>query len=645
MAKKLLGQGSLAILMAMGLLGTSTPAKAERYLFDILFGNRDRREVRTTPPPQLQSPAVPRVATNNGRQGPRPAATSPKITGPSYHDYQPKPRVKVDFAALSDTLLRRHDGTSGPSSQFEKALSGLSDFDLLAEKEVADALIKYYSKNPAFIWVDGDKPNGKAKAVLRVLGDASAFGLTESDYVIDPPAGSIGTAQADEKRPAALIRFEMTLSARALRYARDAHLGRVDPNKLSGYHDFPQKKLEEQRVLKVLAGTAKPVAYLEALHPQNELYTALVGELKALRESQEREIVVAPDTFVRPGASHPEFSKIMRIIERDADSAFRAEHGELLASYGGSEIYARELVPVIKAAQKRHDLNPDGVIGRQTIGALAGESRFMRIQKVLLALERLRWHPSRLGSTRVMLNVPSFTASFMRDGQEKLSMRTVVGTPSNQTNFFFDEVEYVEFNPYWGVPRSILVNEMLPKLRRDPSYLDRLGYEVTNGRGQRVSSSSVNWWVHGANVPYHVRQKPGSSNALGELKIMFPNRHSIYMHDTPQKSLFSRDTRAYSHGCVRLEDPRAMAAAVLDTSVEEIAQAVAAGRNSRKNAPRKFPVYVSYFTAWPESAGGVSYHPDIYGRDDHLAKALAKVEEARAQKPEARLASGLDASQ
>ncbi|MCT7375512.1 L,D-transpeptidase family protein [Chelativorans salis] len=617
MTMKLAKRGGLSILaLAVALTGTASSASAEQNLFDILFGNRATRQRVQEPPRQATAPA-PRVA-------------APKISAPSFYNYRPEAPVKVDFAALTVALEQEDGEKRAASSPFVEALDGLAGFELLAEKEIAEALVTHYERNPAFIWVEGTGPNGKADAVLRVLNDAAAFGLSETDYAVNVPLAASAVLDTPAGRRQALIRLEMALSARALRYARDARLGRVDPNKLSGYHDFPKKPLVEAAVLEVLAGAKKPADYLESLHPQNTLYAALRKELKALRASAEKEIVVDTDTFVRPGSSHPEFPKILQIIERDANPAFRAEHGEVLVAHAGSETYAQELVPVVKAAQKLHDLNPDGIIGRRTVGALAGESKQARIEKVLLALERLRWHPSHLGSRRVMINAASFTATYLEGDRETLSMRVVVGKPSNQTSFFHDEIEYVEFNPYWGVPRSILVNEKLPKLRRDPGYLDRAGYEVTDSRGRRVSSASVNWNRYGTNIPFSVRQPPGPKNALGELKIMFPNKHSIYMHDTPAKDLFSRDTRAYSHGCVRLQDPRAMAAAVLGTSVDEIGREVGKGRNARRDAPQKIPVYVGYFTAWPEAAGEVTYHADIYGRDDNLRKALAKVEETRA---------------
>jgi murein L,D-transpeptidase YcbB/YkuD len=268
------------------------------------------------------------------------------------------------------------------------------------------------------------------------------------------------------------------------------------------------------------------------------------------------------------------------------------------------------------------------VLGPRTVNALAGTSKADKLAKVQVALEQLRWMPSDLGATRVFVNQPAFMATYIEDGAEKLATRVVVGAPSTQTSFFFDEIEQVDYNPYWGVPQSIIVNEMLPRLRSDPGYLDRAGYEVFDAKGRRVPSSSVNWGAYGSKVPYGVRQTPSEANALGELKILFPNKHAIYMHDTPQKKLFERDSRAFSHGCIRLQDPRGMAAAVLGKPVDYVIAKLAKGHSSEK-VSRKIPVYVAYFTAWPTSSGNVEYFADIYDRDSRLKLAIDATEALR----------------
>ncbi|MEQ8741265.1 MAG: L,D-transpeptidase family protein, partial [Hoeflea sp.] len=333
--------------------------------------------------------------------------------------------------------------------------------------------------------------------------------------------------------------------------------------------------------------------------------------------------------MLRPGQANPELANVMAAIEKKASDELKEKHALLFASYAGKPEYDEELVGLVKDFQKELNLATDGVVGPATRRAMVGITNADKILKVQLAMERARWLPGVLAPRRVFINQPAYTASYFEGGKHELSMRVVVGTKRNQTYFFDDEIETVEFNPYWGVPQSIIFNEMVPKLRRDPSYLDRAGYELTVG-GKRVSSSNVNWSAVGSGSRIGVRQPPSSANALGELKILFPNSHAIYMHDTPSKSLFERDTRAYSHGCIRLQDPRAMAAKVLGTSVDDIRQHIAGGQNKPVTVPEQIPVHVAYFTAWPDETGKVKFYADVYDRDSYLRKAIEATREVRA---------------
>ncbi|PSJ63932.1 L,D-transpeptidase family protein [Pseudaminobacter soli (ex Li et al. 2025)] len=565
----------------------------------------------------------------HSRRPVEPAVQKPieKITGPTYYTYKADPLVRVDFTALQAGAKSASLDSSPVTTEFREGLSGLAGFDLYAEKDVAAALVEYYKSNPEFIWVSDDAPTSRAQDAMRVLGNAGSFGLDESDYAVDVPSG-LESADNASTRQREMMRFEMALSARVLRYVRDAQNGRVDPNRISGYHDFPAKPLNMVGVLRILGQTNDAQAYMESRHPQNAEFRALRAELEALNASIDDDIVVDPKLKLKPGQSSPEFPKLLRLIVRDHSDLLKDEYAPLVERLGQSEVYEQDLVPVIKAVQKKIGLKADGVIGTHTVLRLAGTPKADRLQKVIFALEEMRWLPADLGSTRVFINQPAFTATYIESDQEKLKMRVIIGRPENQTSFFYDEIKQVDYNPYWGVPQSIIVNEMLPRLRNDPGYLDRSGYEVTDAKGKRIPSSAVDWGQYGSKIPFNVRQIPSEANALGELKILFPNKHAIYMHDTPQKALFDRDSRAFSHGCIRLKDPRGMAAAVLGTDVEHIAKKLKAGHSSEK-VTRDIPVYIAYFTAWPEANGKVEYFNDVYDRDGHLKLALDKVEAGR----------------
>lgn len=622
------------------------PAAAEG-LFDRLFSSSNRNSApvtkRNDPHARPQrpianvpnaQPSVPgAVIPLSPGAGVAPQASKPvaivKISSPSYYNYKAPKLEKVNFASIIEQGTVVITGSTEPSTSanpFIEALPALANYDLSAEKDIAAAIEAYYTQTPRFIWVLGKAPRVRAEAVMQVLQQSEDYGLMASEYAVERPLVE-ATGPAAQSDPA-LIRYEMALSARVLRYIHDAHAGRINPNLLSGYHDFPEKKINYLAALKAFAAGEDPASFLKAQHPQGVEYQALVKELADLRAQEDGQVRVDPKLLLKPGETSAELPKLVSLIAKKADPAQLAEFQSVIDTDGQSETYSPSLVQLVKAAQKARGLKDDGVIGPQTVAAIAGVSKADRVDRVLVALEQLRWHPSDLGATRVFLNAASFTATYQEDGVEKLSMRTVVGRPSNQTSFFYDKIKQIDYNPYWGVPRSIIVNEMLPRLRNDPGYLDRAGYEVTDAKGKKIPSASVNWAEHGSNVPYSVRQTPSEANALGELKILFPNKHAIYMHDTPQKALFNSDGRAFSHGCVRLAEPRAMAAAVLGTDLEHIRGKLAKGHSTEK-ITRDIPVYVAYFTAWPDKDGKIHYFPDVYDRDARVLTAMGRTSEAR----------------
>lgn len=535
--------------------------------------------------------------------------------------------VFVDASVESDLVVP----VSAVLTAFDEARPALKDMKLSVLPEVGAALISYYRDHPDFIWVENGKPTITAAQVRRALMEADRFGLPVADYTVPLPAAS-GLDAAGQT--AAAMRFEMDLSAAVLTYVLDATRGRIDPNRISQYHDLPRHTVDLVAALEGLKTSANAAGELTGHQPQNAHFKALTAELARLRaEDQDADlIVIAPGTFLKSGRSSPEVKNIVAAIAKNGSAELLEAHAQTLEAYDGSDVYTPELVEMVKSFQAEAKLTADGIIGKNTIKALVGETNAARITKVELAMERSRWLPEDLGERRVFINQPAFTATYRAPGEQPLSMRVVVGKKSNQTNFFYDQIEVVEYNPYWGVPYSIIVNEMIPKLAANPSYLDQAGYEVTMPGGQQVSSASVDWYAVAAKEQsINVRQYPGQSNALGELKILFPNRHHIYMHDTPHKSLFNKDARAFSHGCVRLHDPKAMAAAVLGKSKDYVTSRIAAGRNEQDRVEGDLPVYVSYFTAWPEDTGAIGYYTDVYDRDRYLLQAIEKTEAARAK--------------
>ncbi len=538
-----------------------------------------------------------------------------------------QPKLTVETKVIEE----RQENVLAPV-RLSAGAAQLKTISLNSSPALGKAVVAYYKSNPEFIWLDGEgRPNSKATAVLRVLADAEAYGLPGKEYAIQQMTVGDEASKGDILRAAMQYEFSTTIAV--LRYISDARNGRVDPNRISGYHDFNELNSNFGKIIGDIAKNESPDEIMLGAHPRDQSFTALKTELAKLRGKSVKlaSVEIKQGTLIKPGQTNDQLENVIEGIRRKASAKFLTQNFDAFAlDYSDGE-YVEEAVELVREFQQSVNLKPDGIIGKNTISRVLGDNPKAQMNKVLYAMERLRWHPDSLGNTRVFINQPAYRATFMKNGKQELSMRVVVGKPSNQTNFFYDKIEYVDFNPYWGIPRSILVNEMLPKLRRNASYMDNLGYEITTMKGKRISSSNIDWYSVGANFPYNVRQPPGSTNALGRLKIMFPNKHAIYMHDTPAKNLFERDTRAYSYGCVRLAQPLKMAAAVLGTNLSSVKDRISGGKNNRQNLKQKVPIYIAYFTAWPNSSGKIDYYSDVYGRDKALAKAMLVEEKARAK--------------
>ncbi len=252
-----------------------------------------------------------------------------------------------------------------------------------------------------------------------------------------------------------------------------------------------------------------------------------------------------------------------------------------------------------------------------------------RIGQLHVNMERWRWLPHTLGPRYVIANIPGFDVAAIEQGAVHTSHAAIFGKTNRETPTFSDSIEYIIFNPWWDVPDSIARADKLPQFRRDPGIIGRLGYRVLDRQGKAINPADINWSeVSAASFPYRLRQAPGPSNALGQVKIMFPNPHNVYLHDTPDRDLFDADQRTFSSGCVRVKEPLDLAAWLLEDTVgwdrAQIDAAVASGAETRVDLLAPVPVYVVYMTAVDDSCGGVRYLTDIYGRDDAILEALER---------------------
>ena len=599
---------------------------------------------------------------DDGGYGPRSRPMGPvpqvHVNNPTFYDYRPDTLKTVTFdklcqvevasnaqpapisaanpdataAAAPDAALAQPAADPTPpapaaQSPFAQACAASQAISMRVLPQVGNALTAWYSAHPQFVWVDDGKVSAKALAAIATLNASDKVGLEPADYRVDVPNldGLDGAA-----REGALLRFELSLSAKALTYVLDATRGRVDPDRLSGYHDLPRKSVDLGKAMDAMAQQGDVAAWLNARNPDNPQFRALVAELARLKAASNKPAVhLSADIRIMPGDVDLHLGDVLTAIG-EAAPAVKQAYPNVFADTDIDE-YKGDAVAAVKAFQKAKGLSPDGMIGRNTILALTGnDDNAGKIGKIEMALEELRWLPRDFGKRYVFLNVPAFEVSYFDGNNKPLTMRAVVGRPDAQTYFFVDHIKDVEYNPYWNVPRSIVVNEMLPKLYRNGSYLDEHGYQVLNQRGRQIASDSVNWAAFARNAQsVDVRQPPGRRNALGLVKIEFPNKHAIYMHDTNEKSFFTRDMRALSHGCVRLQHPKQMAAAVLGKSVDYVEKHIARGENAYEHVAGDIPVYLAYFTAWPDQNGVVRYYGDIYSRDAHLKTALEKTEAAR----------------
>jgi len=307
--------------------------------------------------------------------------------------------------------------------------------------------------------------------------------------------------------------------------------------------------------------------------------------------------------------------------------------GDLLASDLAADTskpntFSRKALLATKRFQRRHGLPADGSVGKETLAAM-NISVNEKIENLELNLERMRWLPRNLGDRHIFVNVAEFKLRLMDRGEEILNMPVVVGKKKHMTPIFSDQVEYLVVNPTWTVPTSITFKELLPIERRNPGYLAREEYELISrqdGRAVLHNPNSIDRSeFESGNFRYTIRQKPGEKNALGKVKFIFPNKYSVYLHDTPAKKLFSRPSRAFSHGCVRVADPIGLAEKLLGHdgwSEKRFDEAFADKKLNKIYLKEPLKNHITYITSWADNQGRAQFRKDIYGHDERLKSAM-----------------------
>jgi murein L,D-transpeptidase YcbB/YkuD len=482
--------------------------------------------------------------------------------------------------------------------------------DGVLDKADAPAIAAFYEARggqPAWI-VDGTYTPA-ARALMDRLARADEDGLDPADYRL--PWQELG--RDFRSPPNRIALYDVQLSQAVALYARHAYAGRVVPTKVSANLDYAVKPLAADDVLGLVSASDDPVATLAAYNPPQPEFAALRAELARLRaQDAEAEALpaVADGALLKPGMTDPRVP-VLR------------ERLQLAALTVDPDLYDETVVAAVEDFQAAAGLRQDGIVGRNTVAALNRRGADP-VDTILVNMERWRWMPRHLGAFHVRVNIPEYTLD-VHDGDEvTYTTRVVVGKVSSPTPAFSDEIRHVVVNPYWNVPASIVRSEMVPRMR---SGSGMRGYQVfanVRGKFRPVDPRSVNWKQVDARK-IQVRQVPGSSNALGEVKFLFPNKHDVYLHDTPSKSLFQRDVRAYSHGCVRVMNPwdfaEAMLAGTDGVSAAAIRKRVGGGEGWTNVEPR-IPVHLTYFTATVDTAGKLQVSDDIYGHDKRLAAAL-----------------------
>jgi L,D-transpeptidase YcbB len=493
-------------------------------------------------------------------------------------------------------------------------------------KEHRDIIMKFYrDRNFRLGWFKGNKVVPQANTFMSVVSKAYREGLDPNDYKIKDLKQILSRYEQTDKQDSAHYQLkqeiDLALTASYMNYASDFYRGIVNWKKLDNIEWSVRKnKIKLNKALETILqerDSRYPYYQFEPLH---EEYDRLRSALQQYRD-------------IRKAGGWPKIEGVTKIKLGDSSTVVPLLRKRLLPQKrwnvtGPNQfIMDQELVEAIKDFQDRHGMKPDGTLGPNTLKQM-NVPIDDRIDQIIINMERWRWvpKPKKFEEKHIFVNIPEFKLYARDKGKDVVEMRVIVGKTMNSTPIFSDMLEYIVFSPYWNVPASIVVNEMKPKLINDPGWLERMDMELVEGYGKNalpVSPYTVDWAsIDEENFKYLIRQRPGPENPLGDIKFIFPNEHSVYLHHTASESLFNQSQRGFSHGCVRVEKPVELAKFLLSDQPQwdetRILEAMHAGSEMYQNLKAKVPVYIVYFTAWVDEQGRVHFRDDIYGHDKEL---------------------------
>lgn len=481
----------------------------------------------------------------------------------------------------------------------------------------------YQSASPRPLWVSHQGPGARARLLRAVLRAAGQHGLEPARYRL-----SDIEVHWHDRSPGAQACLELYLTNAFERYSLDLRTGRVGPHEADPSWYLPVADFNPAAALAATGSDGDFAALIEGLAPAHAAYERLrdaLARYESIAQAGGWPILPAGPKLA-PGDEIPAPPEQIALLRE----RLRAE-GDLSGfSLWERKTYDAALATAVRLFQRRHGLLADGVVGARTRAALniPVEARIAQLRRTL---ERWRWLPHELGEHYILVNSAGFELAVVERGRTVLSMRVIVGTPEQPTPSFAATLQSLAINPYWNVPERIARDVLLAKQQRDPRYFAKRGFHVFeprngngNGIGEEIELARLDWTrVDADSFAYRLRQEPGPKNSLGRLSFMLPNPFDVFLHDTPDKALFARDTRTFSEGCVRIEHPVALAQHALQRldgwSEERLRSEIETLRHQTLRLPEPIPVYVLYLTSWVDDDGLVHFREDVYGRDRVLA--------------------------